>query len=1105
MPARCDEPAGAVGSDIFTCRYCECRTDLDCARAHEEGIFACFNKEEGEDQDCRCHEVQCRCGRGDCPEEDKVCDCDRLVCVTEKCEVDDDCVDAHKYCRADLKKCVCCDDVSTGTCDEDCCRDTGDCREWFGPTYICNKDHRCLEEPCTGDADCSGTLGHSCNMDTNTCARTPCERDTDCPRRTDIQPLPTGIFYCDFDAGECKQGCREDTDCPANRRCTEEHRCERDVCTAPADCDLGRWCNHESADLPDDAPEDAGICEPGCDEPRDCPANQPCRLDAHVCGCRGDPDCAIINPEWVCEEGGVCEEPCLAHDGCLLTEACFEGHCIEGACRNDEYERNDDCGTAAVLELECEEEEQCTGAFDVRLCAEPPLRPDMPVDLADWWLVNLEEGDELEIEVVWPLVDSDGDGFGDTPGVCDLGEANLSVRMWRTLRDPCDATEWPPGGWELTPPELNGPCILTAETNVAAPQPGAYYLSVENLAFTTVDYHLSVTHHRTVDCHPDGWEPNDGWNVADEVFVTADLFDCGNFLRNGGFMGRPEEFEGPMYCRDDSDWYVLHLREEDRVQVTGTYDPRLGELRAQFFPPLAMVGQDQMFPVRDVGGEDGQFVLIEDGSNVVAEGEYLLQISAPNALWANPAVPMETAYTLGVACEGPRPPCIDDPFEDNDRPDVAHCIHPAGCGNSCNQGELRFEWPPADEPDVAQLHLCEAGGAATGKDEDWYRIDVNAGATISVLTENQLGEAGNWNIELELLQVDGIGRHILAASRAARAINEVVERNLAAGTYYIRVLHPPNAPDRTVPYRMSARVACTPPECNEDNYEENDTLAQARTLQVDSAPEGEAQFACFPLNDAHLALCRPGAGQQHEERDYFKLDLTDMLLERMDVQVRCVDPDGGVLHLDIRTDNGEPDGRYACPENVLYDGECRDDIRLNPDEPCAGGPAQWQTAVLNFPRAEWHYLKVFGSNDPQNEYDLCIRLIEDVCDIEDEFEDNDVCGEARPVLLNQHDPVVGAICPHDEDWWSFRTPGAGWIRVQTQFGEAADLDIQLTDKDCSTRQPLAQDLTLSNMPCLVVENQPEDDYFVRIWGADPMSEAGYDLWVDWSDERMVCP
>ena len=1098
---RCDGVNEEVTGGPSVCRTCECALDYECEALHPEGIWACFSDtsapRRGEEADCRCHEVPCRRGRSDC-QDGFTCEATTLTCVPTGCPLGDaDCVDEHKYCRTDIDKCVCCDGVSTGECPDDCCQNTAQCRGWFGATYMCDRGHRCIEQPCDTDSDCD-TLGTACNEATNLCAPISCARDTDCPRRTDIRPLPTGIFWCGPE-GECVPGCRQDSDCPDNRQCAEDHTCQRRMCQGAADCELGRWCRHDSPDLPEDAEEGDGICEEGCDEPADCPPSQPCRLDVHGCGCLADDHCTIVDANHVCGDDGVCIPPCRAHDDCLADEACIGGHCIEGACRNDTFEvssvecptnDNSTCAFELPLEDDAEDPTRELGSFDARICSGQPVRPGLPVDLSDWYMVQLGQYDELTIEVIWPLVDTDDDGVGDAPGACDLQAANLSVKLWRG-RGAGQALEWPAPGWQLDPPDVNQPCRLTATTKVAAPQAQAYYLSIENLALSSADYRLLVTHRRTVACEDDEWEPNNDWDHS------AGLFDCGDFIATGGFLGQAEVIGGPMLCREDKDVYELHLRDGDQLVVTGRYDPRLGELRALLYYPIDVVGPDAMFPFREAVGEDGTFTLIEDGAQTVVEGDYLLEITAPTAFRTNPHVPTETAYTLDIACEGPRAPCIRDPFEDNDRPAQAHCIDPAGCDEACGRDRYVFEFPRPGEGD-AQLHLCEDGVAADGRDEDWYRVEVNPGSAIAVLAENDLGEAGNWNIEVEIVAVDGNRWDVLGRAADPGSINEVSVFDLDAGTYYVRVLHPINAPERTVPYRLRITVHCTPPECNEDNYEENDVLAQAPELPIEPAPPGDAEFVCYPRNDAHLALCRPGLGEP-EERDYFKVDLRDVLADRMEVEVRCVDGEAGDLNVEVRKAvDHEDDGRLACPANIPPDGECRD---IRPGD-CAADPAR---VILHSPSEEFHYLKVFGFNDPQNEYDLCVKVVENVCDNEDQWEENDSCNRPAEALVNHHAPRRAKICPTDEDWWWFDTPAPGFVRVRAQFIGGADIDIAVVDKTCDPEMGvLVADRTQVQMPCLILRNTPADRYYVRLWGADALSEAEYDLDVQFSPDFLPC-
>lgn len=1129
LPWLCQDPE--LDPTARRCKACGCQTDVDCQDFGEAGnVYACSPGRALNGavvEQCQCGEVECRPGFADC-DDGEVCNPAAYRCESQTCRVHEDCADPAKHCKRApgdaTGTCVCPDERNTGACPEQPqgCRSTAQCQELLGATFVC-LDWTCQEQPCAGDDDCD-VLGTACGPD-EICIPQPCTDDEQCPRRRDIVPRPSGVFWCEGapQPGVCAIGCRDDSDCDDTHKCAQ-HTCIERSCAGAADCARGRWCNPDAVG----APDNAGLCEEGCDELADCPQGQPCRLDRHACGCVLDADCAIINPDLVCNVDGTCGAACRGHDDCAGDEACIDGHCFEGACRNDAYEANDNRADAFPFLrdncngdnlgclLPCEDDPgNLCGTFIPRFCSEPPPHPDLTPDVAEWFKLPLNRFDEVQIEVVWPLVDTDGDGWGDAPGACDLDRSDLSgtTSLFRPAEDDPNglAREWPRPQWVFEPPGPNQPCRMTVDTHVPAPRDQDYWLSIENLAATRFDYGIEVKLLAALQCEPDPWENNDVHGDA------RGIFDCAAFIIQGGHLGALDDVGTATFCENDSDWYELSLRPGDRVSVRATYDNRLGELRARLRPPADIVDPAVNLILEDVVGRDGLLELVEDDEqDSVADGRYLLEITQGSQ--ANLGIPVQLEYDLEIGCEGPAVPCQDDgaplSWEPNDALASAYCIYERDVDDDgdldCapipdNNGRPTVWRRPAQDGDVP-LHVCATGEAPDGRDEDWYRFIVGDGGQVNVLMENDLGPGGTWFLEVELQDAQG---EVIRSSRNADSVNSFNQVGLAQGSYYIRVKHPDRILDeRTVPYELTITVFGAPPECPEDGYEENDSFETARDLG-DVAIREDGELRCFPLDDSHLALCSPPPGQGHDEEDWYKVDLTGTVAERIDVKLHCRGEDGDDLFMELR---GE-DGLLSCPRNIPPDRACRD---LSPG--CSDGERPQSMRLLQ-PRAEEQHIRVFGINDAQNEYDLCVGVIAEVCE-DDIYENNDVCVQATvhdaedSPYLNQFFPLDGRICPGDDDYYVFRpsqAPGVQQadrysVRVLVSMDGDADLDVQLLDKDCDhldRDSVLQQDLGLSQEVCLIHDppaapapGNADADFFVRVYGADVLGDAGYTIKVD---------
>lgn len=368
----CEEGGCAAGEvcelGIRRCRTCECLDEGGCPAEDY-----CSRLEDG--GDCRCYHG-CRSGAGNdnCTVEGWRCDPETRRCRDWTCLSHAQCYDAE-FCQPD--------ELGVGACLPGC-RDDGSC----APGQICYL-HTCIQAVrCLDDLECLEQLpGTRCDRSLSPplCRPIPCPGgDADCPAEPELH-------FCNEEQ-QCEPGeCRSDDDCPELLRCGVNHRCVNKTCGHHDECDPVReYC---------DLRGDQGICRAGCWRQDQCPEDRPCRLQTHLCGCVADVDCSSFAGEgqsFVCERGR-CIGACAAHEDCAAGEYCdAAGHCRAG-CRPDAYEPNEGQDEAPLLRLEEDEPTQTAHLLEqgLRLCG-----GEETVD-NDWFTVELGAGDVLELDLAW--------------------------------------------------------------------------------------------------------------------------------------------------------------------------------------------------------------------------------------------------------------------------------------------------------------------------------------------------------------------------------------------------------------------------------------------------------------------------------------------------------------------------------------------------------------------------------------------------------------------------------------------------------------------------------------------------------------------------------
>jgi len=256
--------------DVFETCQCGCEDDHSACKTDCGCIPQCSGRCCGSDQ----------CG-STCPDN---CALTGQTCNTTTCMCEGTC--QSKTC-ADLgKQCGwwddgCGTDIFCGTCSGgQTCNADGQC---VGGTVTCPGGRVLCGNECVDtseDPRHCGTCDNTCPAG-EVCQNSQCTTWGDCRQNS----CP-GFSYCDLNSGECKPGCAGDQQCYENEVCElATHECvciaDYDRCegqcvstSSPADhpCSTGHYCDFES-----------GQCLQGCAFDSQCGTNEVCQNN--VCAC----------------------------------------------------------------------------------------------------------------------------------------------------------------------------------------------------------------------------------------------------------------------------------------------------------------------------------------------------------------------------------------------------------------------------------------------------------------------------------------------------------------------------------------------------------------------------------------------------------------------------------------------------------------------------------------------------------------------------------------------------------------------------------------------------------------------------------------------------
>ena len=306
--AGADGDAGNGGGDITTCQ-----TDSDCPQGQDclGGIcqpvqscqcnYDCGTREAG----LVCNRSRGRCEPGATGDTscNEYCDCFASeTCAGGQCQ---QAGGDEKTCTTE-EQCDSSEQCLEGRCVPRDCSTREDCAA--AVCLVCSNGV-CQSPPaiCQGNADCC--LGFHCNFGSCIPDSEGCQSDADCPDPE----------FPRCREGECVPECVNDAECAGNQQCRDNH-CVDPGCSLET-CPQGQWCN------PTAGPAGAGECQDGCDQNSDCPQGKQCNYESHVCvedccgGCGAD--------EYCDSTSCTCKPACSSDDDCQPGQSCNQqtGQC----------------------------------------------------------------------------------------------------------------------------------------------------------------------------------------------------------------------------------------------------------------------------------------------------------------------------------------------------------------------------------------------------------------------------------------------------------------------------------------------------------------------------------------------------------------------------------------------------------------------------------------------------------------------------------------------------------------------------------------------------------------------------------------------------------
>ena len=1017
--AYCDSEAGVCAPRCD--KGAECAEGTRCDDATGRCVQGCSTAGCEPGSFCNSETEQCALGCDadeDCSGDGAVCHPSEHVCV--ECNVDRHCPSGMS-CQEHVCECVpscgerqrC--DKELGHCVQLTCPDEQECLEGelCDPESSLCMEWDCLDPGLEGCEDVAGCDGGWCYCDErHECARHACLADGDC----------AAALWCDQETVPhvCFAGCRFDVPdaCPVGQVCDVHHAC------VPLPCERHDECprQDEITFFCDDV---SGTCQIGCADNEDCPdPDEVCNPANHRCVgglCNVDQDCGPRRmwPESrFCDQSTdppTCQAGCRDAQDCPASWPCLADSHICG-CRNDVDCPGGVCRELACEDL-CEDNDECPDGYscdDEGRCV-----PGCPAD-------ELEPNDRREACHSLDAAQLAGEltlcgAGGDEDWFCFPLTAGTGLSVTATP----DPVELPLvlELWDATPRRLATGAVdelgaVVLEHEAAAD--GEVALRVLTSEFVDGSYTLSIGSEEPWLCPADELEPNNT-RVAARSPAVDRWYDL-------------------TFCDEDEEWFSVPMRAGDGISATLEFEGDEGWLVAELWHPdpgfAAALASSE-----NVAGEDGATVQL-GRADVRQNGEYLVRV---RSLEREPrSLPYRARFTIDTD----RPLCRADGMEGRS-------------GNNTSESAVA-----ASAGEHPGLTLCMG-------DEDWFRVDVGADATLRVSTTRSPDGAQS-NMRLELRDPAG---QLVDTSAEVGPNNSVSVNRTVAGSYRVRAAHPRGREDEELFYTLLVQIQGGGGCADDDRFEDNDTFDRPAAL---------GGLALLPESNDFpgLRLC---AG----DHDYYLVDLTTLDVDRLTVTA-TFDHEAGDLDVELLDSNGD----LACPL-AQCSGDSSDD-----DEVFTTGRLERGLYVLH----------VYAF-DPRHANDYSLRLDVEGGGCEDDgLEPNDTTPTGTPMVMPSYREEL-FLCEGDSDWFQVVTNAPLDLRVFAHFFHfAGDLNLFVFDSDSMMLNDvvnpsplLIEGMSTNNDECVIERDAPMGVYYIQVVGADQRMQAQYDIDIAAIAPGDTCP
>lgn len=455
----------------------------------------------------------------------------------------------------------------------------------------------------------------------------------------------------------------------------------------------------------------------------------------------------------------------------------------------------------------------------------------------------------------------------------------------------------------------------------------------------------------------------------------------------------PGSFNGLSICAGDEDFFAIQAGAGDNLEINVLFTDADGNLDIELIDP----NQNRFGVGRS--NSDNERIFAE---NLPLSGTYLLKVNGFEGA--------ENSYNLDISLEVNQDnTCADDSFEENDAASSAASIAPQ-----------TFE----------DLVVCPG-------DPDFFKIRAERGERIAVTATFTQADG---DLDLTIIAPDG---ETVLARGLTDTDNEDAQTPMleVSGDYIIAVAGVDPAAGNTYDLTVTKEDAPVVNNCEDDNFEDNDSRDQTTTL----APG---------LIDS-LVVC-PG------DEDWYAVGLNAG--DDISVEIDFTHADGD---LDL----------------VLYQPE-------NP-EPIAASRTRTDGEVVGFtdvPVSGVYLVRVVGGTpEDGNDYVMLLERTEPVnegCE-DDDLEDND--NNTQPRLI-QEGTTSGQVCSGDEDWFSIHANAGAEVSMLLQ-PSGGNLDLEFFS-------PNGQSLGVSSNETgseeLELTAATSGHYLIRVFGPRG-SEASYNL------------